>query len=104
MEEKTLGIMLIINLIIVLVSPMIIPSIANNQLEINYIKFGFPYPFIEQRSTLTPHKEMFPFWLTQQNPWENPTRSIYVNFFLSYAVVAVFIFIIYKFCIWRFYS
>lgn len=53
------------------------------------VRFGAPFPFIEQTSWLTPFEEDFPLNLTVLSPWENPTRILPGNMVLSVISISV---------------
>lgn len=79
-----------ISLIIVLLSPFLIPVKVTSFSELKVLKFGFPFPFIEQTSNIIPAREDFPLRLTMQNPLEHVTQILLGNFALSVINVMVF--------------
>lgn len=58
-------------------------------------KFGFPFRFVTQQSSLTPFKENLPMKLHIQSPYENPTKIIFENFFLSLITMIGLVFFVY---------
>lgn len=63
--------------------------------QFSNLKFGFPFRFVTQQSSLTPFKENLPMKLHIQSPYENPTKIIFENFFLSLITIIGLVFFVY---------
>ncbi|MDK2836744.1 MAG: hypothetical protein PWP21_1521 [Thermosediminibacterales bacterium] len=90
MNLKTITITIIISLIIVGITPLIIPMTVTEPSQLNNLRFGAPLSFIQQDSSwLQPPEEWFPRKLIILSPWENPTRILWGNFAASVAIVSI---------------
>lgn len=88
MNKKFVLIILVSSLLIVLITPIIIPTVANTQEDMANLKFGKPIYFIQQQSIKDQeYIESFPYWTTIENPWETPTKFLIKNFIISYSIV-----------------
>jgi hypothetical protein len=86
---KTITITIIISLIIVGITPLIIPVTVTEPSQLNNLRFGALLSFIQQDSWLHPPEEWFPHKLIILSPWENPTRILWGNFVASVAIVSI---------------
>jgi len=82
-------IVVLISFILVWLTPFFIPTTVSSQSQLYEVRFGAPFPFIEQTSWLTPFEEDFPLNLTVLSPWENPTRILPGNMVLSVISISV---------------
>lgn len=89
MSLKTITITIIISLIIVGITPLIIPVTVTEPSQLNNLRLGAPLSFIQQDSWLDPPEEWFPHKLIILSPWENPTRILWGNFVASVAIVSI---------------
>lgn len=90
MNRKVMLCTFFISLILVLLSPFLFPVKVTSFSELKALRFGFPFPFIEQASNIIPAREDFPLRLTMQNPLKHVTQISLGNFALSVLNVMVF--------------
>jgi len=90
MNRKVMFCTFFISLIIVLLSPFLFPVEVTSFSELKALRFGFPFPFIEQASYIIPAREDFPLKLTMQNPLHHVTQISLGNFALSVLNVMLF--------------
>lgn len=90
MNRKVMFYTFIISLILVLLSPFLFPVEVNNFSQLKALRFGFPFPFIEQASNIIPAREDFPLRFTMLNPLKNVTQILLGNLALSVLNVMVF--------------
>lgn len=86
---KHLIILVVISLFLVGISPLIIKTTITSQAQLSAVRTGFPFAFVEQKSSLTPPEYSFPLELRVLSPWENPTRIIWSNLALSVFMAGV---------------
>lgn len=89
MNLKTISIVMMISLIIVGITPLIIPVTVTEPSQLSNLRFGAPLPFIQQESTLQPPDEWFPYKLVLLSPWENPTQILWGNFLASVVLFSI---------------
>ncbi|MGI6547426.1 MAG: DUF1287 domain-containing protein [Bacillota bacterium] len=80
-----------ISLMAVALTPFIFANTVFGQEDLQALAFGWPIPFVQQQSVLTPPADWFPQRLTMLNPWENPTDVLWGRFGLSVASVGIFL-------------
>ncbi|KQL54029.1 hypothetical protein AN964_11325 [Heyndrickxia shackletonii] len=90
MNRKVMLYTFTISLVLVLLSPFLLPVEVTNFSQLKALRFGFPFPFIEQVSNIIPDREEFPIRLTMQNPLTNVTQILLGNLVLSVLNVMVF--------------
>lgn len=91
---------LIISLCIVGISPLATRVTITSQNQLDKVRTGFPFPFIEQKLFLTPPENYYPFHVTILSPWENPTKILWGNYFLSVIAVGFIVWIV----VWLFFG
>lgn len=89
MSRRLFIILIIIGWIGVSFSPMFDSVIVTEDYNLTQHRLGFPLPIIEQHTWLTPMEDVFPFKLGLVNPQEHPTDILFLNYFLSIAMVTV---------------
>lgn len=93
MSRRLFIISLVIGVIGVSISPMFDSVMVKENYNLTQHRLGFPLPLIEQHTWLTPMEDAFPFELGLVNPQEHPTDILFLNYFLSIAIVTVIIYI-----------
>ncbi|MBS4172951.1 hypothetical protein [Bacillus sp. FJAT-49736] len=83
MNKRVLLYTFIVSFVLVLLSPFLFPVKVTSFSELKALRFGFPYPFIEQTSNIVPAREDFPITLTMLNPLKNVTQILLGNLALS---------------------
>jgi hypothetical protein len=76
-------------MLLVVITPLIIPVTATEPNQLNNLQFGAPLPFIQQEILLEPPEKWFPNRMTIMNPWEHPTKIIWANFITSTVIISV---------------
>ena len=75
--------------LIVWVTPLVTPTIANSAADLKRLRFGWPIQFLEQNSWLTPPTYAYPVRFARLlDPQETPTHMLWGRFALSIALVA----------------
>lgn len=93
MSRRLFIISLVIGVIGVSISPMFVSVMVTENYNLTQHRLGFPLPIIEQHTWLTPMEDAFPYELGLVNPQEHPTDILFLNYFLSIAIVTVIIYI-----------
>ncbi|MGM1049420.1 MAG: hypothetical protein ACQEXX_25245 [Bacillota bacterium] len=83
MNRKLILLIMTIGIIIVTVSPILDSSIIVNYEQLRNHQLGFPFPFVEQHTTLEPFEEHFPFELGFVDPGDHPSRLLFGNYIAS---------------------
>ncbi|GAW93536.1 hypothetical protein KKC1_26670 [Calderihabitans maritimus] len=81
--------MVVLSFIVVLLTPFVIPATIMNHAQLSEVRLGMPFPFVQQRASLTPLGHEFPFKLRILNPLENPTRILSGNLILDVIIVYI---------------
>lgn len=53
---------------------LIMPCDIDHSEDLKKLRFGLPFPFLEQTSTLTPPEDWYPTFVGIENPLKTPTR------------------------------
>jgi hypothetical protein len=93
LSRRLFIISLVIGVIGVSISPIFDSVMVTENYNLTQHRLGFPLPIIEQHTWLTPMEDAFPFELGLVNPQEHPTDILFLNYFLSIAIVTVIIYI-----------
>ncbi|MGA9226015.1 MAG: hypothetical protein WB217_06735 [Mesobacillus sp.] len=75
--------------IVVSITPVFDSVIVTAEYDLTKHKLGFPLPIIEQRTSLTPLDDAFPFQLGLVNPQENPTSLLIGNYLLQAILASI---------------
>lgn len=85
------------SLVVVWVSPFFTPAIANQQRDLDKIRFGGPIPFLQQATSMTPPASAFPLKIHRLlNPQEYPTQILWGRFWLSVLLMAGLIWVLWR--------
>lgn len=73
--DKLKDFFLIIGISVVLTClTLIAPCGVDQEGDLENLRFGLPFPFVEQTSTLTPPEDWYPAFVGIEGPQETPTR------------------------------
>ncbi|MBX5476296.1 MAG: hypothetical protein IRZ18_04135 [Clostridia bacterium] len=81
--------LLFVSVVAVLATPFFVPATITDASQLGHLRFGAPWPFVEQASSLTPPDSAYPMKTTLLSPLENPTRFLLFPFALDVSGVWV---------------
>jgi len=80
---------LLLSLILVGLTPFVIPTTIEHLDELHKVQFGAPLHFIEQIPTLSPSEKDLPLRLIVLSPWQHPTQILWGNLLISIIFVNI---------------
>lgn len=89
MSLKTIIVIIVVSIIVVGITPLIMPVTVTEPGQLSNLRFGAPLTFIQQEGNLQPPDDWFPNRQIILSPWENPTRILWGNFIASVLIVGI---------------
>lgn len=79
---------------ITIFSPLFSPYTVTELDQLSDLRFGFPFRFVIQQSSLTPPEDFLPMKVEIGSIHNNPTRIITRNFILSLILITLIVIVI----------